>query len=98
MIPPLLESYKYSTGQKVEIHKSTQFYLYQISHLPVKENLHNRNPTTGSALHLGGQTDFREVLDEKGFRRLRILCEPALRGVRSIFCLGREVAESEGTA
>ena len=32
------QNYKDSTGQKVEIHKSTQFYLYQISHLPVNEN------------------------------------------------------------
>jgi len=37
MTPPLLESYKYSTGQ-VESHKSTQFYLYQISHLHFKKN------------------------------------------------------------
>ncbi len=30
--------------------------------------------------------------------RLRIFCRTALRGVMSIFCVGREVAESEGTA
>jgi len=38
MTPPLLESYKDSTGQKVEIHKSTQLYLYQIKQLHFKEN------------------------------------------------------------
>ncbi len=30
--------------------------------------------------------------------QLRIACKPALKGVMSIFCLGHEVAESEGTA
>jgi hypothetical protein len=41
---------------------------------------------------------FEKFWVKKGLDRLRILCEPALRGVRSIFCLGREVAEPEGQA
>ena len=44
--PPLSKSYKDSTSQKVEIHKSTQFYLYQISRLPVNKNLCKTNPIT----------------------------------------------------
>ncbi len=41
---------------------------------------------------------FEKFWTNKGLDQLRIFCKPALKGVRSIFCLGREVAESEGAA
>jgi len=36
---PLSKKYTDSTGQRSKIHKYNHFYLYQISHVPVKENL-----------------------------------------------------------
>jgi len=41
---------------------------------------------------------FEKFWTKKRLDRLRIICKPALKGVMSIFCLGHEFAESEGTA
>jgi hypothetical protein len=55
--PPQSKNYKNPTGQRAKIHEFTQFYLYQISHFPVKENLKDscKTPTTGSHPHLGSR-------------------------------------------
>jgi len=39
MTPPLSKNHKDSTRQRAKIYKSTQFYLYQISHLHFKKKI-----------------------------------------------------------